>query len=164
MKFLIPVDGSPLSLEAVRHALKLSAAGLDLELLLANVQETASLYEMVVAHDPDVLDEVSEGAGSHVLAPAVSLVEASGVDFEAVVARGDPAHTLLDLIERHDCDGVVMGAHGKGMVRQALLGSVTMEMVHAAPVPVTLVKPTEDTALDSDFESGEESGNEGPAA
>ena len=85
-----------------------------------------------------------------------SLVEASGVTFEAVVARGDPAHTLVELIERHACEGVVMGAHGKGMVRQALLGSVTVEMVHAAPVPVTLVKPSEATALDSDFESGEE--------
>lgn len=160
MKFLIPVDGSPLSLEAVRHVLKLSQAGLDVELLLANVQESASLYEMVVAHDPAVLDEVSEGAGLHVLAPAVSLVEASGVDFEAVVARGDPAQTLVELIERHGCDGVVMGAHGKGMVRQALLGSVTMEMVHAAPVPVTLVKPSEATALDSDFEAGEEDEDE----
>jgi nucleotide-binding universal stress UspA family protein len=162
MKLLIPVDGSALSLEAVRHALKLSQAGLDVELLLANVQESASLYEMVVAHDPAVLDEVSEGAGLHVLAPAVSLVENSGVPFEAVVARGDPAHTLVELIERHGCDGVVMGAHGKGMVRQALLGSVTLEMVHAAPVPVTLVKPSEATALDSDFEAGEE--DEGEAA
>lgn len=156
MKFLIPVDSSALSLEAVRHVLKLSQAGLDVELLLANVQESASLYEMVVAHDPAVLDEVSEGAGLHVLAPAVSLAESSGVPFEAVVARGDPAHTLIELIERHGCDGVVMGAHGKGMVRQALLGSVTVEMVHAAPVPVTLVKPSEATALDSDFEAGEE--------
>lgn len=160
MKLLIPVDGSALSLEAVRHVLKLSQAGLDVELLLANVQESASLYEMVVAHDPAVLDEVSEGAGLHVLAPAVSLVENSGVPFEAVVARGDPAHTLVELIERHGCDGVVMGAHGKGMVRQALLGSVTLEMVHAAPVPVTLVKPSEATALDSDFEAGEEDEDE----
>lgn len=153
MKFLIPVDGSPLSLEAVRHVLQLARAGLSVELLLANVQESASLYEMVVAHDPAVLDEVSEGAGLHVLAPAVSLVEASGLPFEAVVARGDPAQTLIELIEAHGCQGVVMGAHGKGMVRQALLGSVTLDMVHGAPVPVTLVKPSEDTALDSDFET-----------
>ena len=76
------------------------------------------------------------------------------------MARGDPAHTLVELIERHACEGVVMGAHGKGMVRQALLGSVTMEMVHAAPVPVTLVKPSEATALDSDFEAGEEDEDE----
>ena len=35
MKFLIPVDGSVLSLEAVRHVLKLAHAGLQTELLLA---------------------------------------------------------------------------------------------------------------------------------
>jgi len=161
MKFLIPVDGSVLSLEAVRHVLKLAHAGLQTELLLANVQEPASLYEMVVAHDPDVIDEVSEGAAMHVLAPAVSLVETAGVSFEAVVARVAPGHALIELDERHACDAVVMGAHGKGMVRQALLGSVTMEMLHGAPVPVTLVKPSEDTALDSDFET-EELAEDGP--
>ena len=150
-----------LSLEAVRHVLKLAHAGLQTELLLANVQEPASLYEMVVAHDPDVIDEVSEGAAMHVLAPAISLAESAGVSFEAVVARGDPGHALLELIERHGCDAVVMGAHGKGMVRQALLGSVTMEMLHAAPVPVTLVKPSEATALDSDFET-EDVAEDGP--
>ena len=94
MKFLIPVDGSPLSLEAVRHVLKLSQAGLDVELLLANVQESASLYEMVVAHDPAVLDEVSEGAGLHVLAPAVSLVEASGNPFFIDTIRREKEQTI----------------------------------------------------------------------
>ena len=41
MKFLIPVDGSPLSLEAVRHVLKLSQAGLDVELQIAQHEEGA---------------------------------------------------------------------------------------------------------------------------
>jgi nucleotide-binding universal stress UspA family protein len=161
MRFLIPVDGSALSLEAVRHVLHLAEAGLEIDLLLANVQEPASLYELVVAHDPAVIDEVSEGAALHTLAPAISLVESAGLPFEAVVARGDPGHALVELIERHHCDAVVMGAHGKGMVRQALLGSVTMEMLHAAPVPVTLVKPSEDTALDSDFETTEDTTDDG---
>lgn len=163
MRFLIPVDGSALSLEAVRHVLDLADAGLQVELLLANVQEPASLYEMVIAHDPAVIDEVSEGAAMHTLAPAISLVEAAGLPYEAVAARGDPGHVLVELIERHGCDAVIMGAHGKGMVRQALLGSVTMEMLHAAPVPVTLVKPSEATALDSDFETTEETTDDGVA-
>ena len=161
MRFLIPVDGSALSLEAVRHALRLAGEGLEIELLLANVQEPASLYELVVAHDPAVIDEVSEGAAAHILAPAISLVEAAGVPYEAVVARGEPGKALVEMIERHGCDAVVMGAHGKGMVRQALLGSVTMEMLHAAPVPVTLVKPSEHTALDGDFEAAEDAGADG---
>ena len=54
MKILVPVDGSPLSLEAVRHAISLVKQGLRAELVLANVQSPASLYEIVVAHDPDV--------------------------------------------------------------------------------------------------------------
>jgi len=42
MKILVPVDGSPLSLEAVRHAIALVKQGLRAELVLANVQLPAS--------------------------------------------------------------------------------------------------------------------------
>ncbi|MBC7618443.1 MAG: universal stress protein, partial [Candidatus Saccharibacteria bacterium] len=59
MKLLIPVDGSELSLEAVRFAVRVLLAGLRGEVVLANVQEPASLYELIVAHDPDVIDQVS---------------------------------------------------------------------------------------------------------
>ena len=61
MKILIPVDGSALSLEAVRHALGLIGQGLRADLVLANVQAPASLYEIVVAHDPNV---IKDGAAS----------------------------------------------------------------------------------------------------
>ncbi|MGI9132565.1 MAG: universal stress protein, partial [Rhodoferax sp.] len=39
MKILLPVDGSELSLEAVRFAVRLLLAGLAGEVVLANVQE-----------------------------------------------------------------------------------------------------------------------------
>ena len=56
------------------------------------------------------------------------------------MARGDPAHTLIDLIERFQCDLVIMGERGTNALRSALLGSVSHEVLHASPVPVTLVK------------------------
>ena len=59
MKVLLPVDGSELSMEAVHLALRMRQDGLKLSAVLANVQEPASLYEMLVAHDPDVIDHVS---------------------------------------------------------------------------------------------------------
>ena len=63
MKILLPVDGSELSLEAVRFALRLLLAGLHGDAVLANVQEAANLYELLVAHDPEVIDRVSAEAG-----------------------------------------------------------------------------------------------------
>jgi nucleotide-binding universal stress UspA family protein len=143
MKILIPVDGSPLSLEALRHALGLIGQGLRADLVLANVQPPASLYEIVVAHDPDVIKDVSAGAGAHLLEPAQALCRAAGVSFECEVVSGDPVSALCDLAEEYGCSAIIIGAHGKGAIASALLGSVSHALVHASPVPVTIVRHVE---------------------
>jgi nucleotide-binding universal stress UspA family protein len=72
------------------------------------------------------------------------LLKQAGIAYECEVAKGDPAHTLLDILERFGCDLVIMGARGLGSLRSALLGSVSHEMLHAAGVPVMIVKPPAD--------------------
>ena len=140
MKILVPVDGSDVALEAVRFAIQLAQASLQSSLVLANVQEPATLYELVVAHDPAVIEQVSAAAGAHTLAPAEALVKAAGLDYQCEVASGDPAHTLIDILENYQCDLVVMGASGMSTLRSALLGSVSNEVLHSAGVPVMIVK------------------------
>ena len=140
MKILVPVDGSPAALEAVRQALRMVHGGLRASLVLANVQEPATLYEMLLAHDPEVIEKVSAEAGLHLLEPARALVREAGVEHEIEVAAGDPAHTLIDVLENFGCDMVVMGARGLGTLRSAMLGSVSHEVLHAAQVPVLIVK------------------------
>ena len=141
MKLLIPVDGSELSLEAVRFAVRVLLAGLRGEVVLANVQEPANLYELIVAHDPDVIDQVSADAGVHALQAARALLDAAEVEYECEVAKGDPAHTIVDIAERFACDLIVMGARGNSALRSAMLGSVSNEVLHASAVPVMIVKP-----------------------
>ena len=63
MKILLPIDGSEAALEAVRQALRMLSEGLRASLVLANVQEPATLYEMLLAHDADVIEKVSAQAG-----------------------------------------------------------------------------------------------------
>lgn len=140
MKILVPVDGSVAALQAVRQALRMVDEGLRATLVLANVQEPATLYEMLLAHDPEVIERVSAEAGLHLLEPARARARAAGVEHEIEVARGDPAHTLVDIVDNFGCDLVVMGSRGMGTLRSALLGSVAHEVLHAAPVPVLVVK------------------------
>ena len=140
MKILVPVDGSVAALQALRHALRMIDEGLRATLVLANVQEPATLYEMLLAHDPEVIERVSAEAGLHLLEPARALAREAGVEHEIEVARGDPAHTLVDIVDNFGCDMVVMGSRGMGTLRSALLGSVAHEVLHAAPVPVLVVK------------------------
>lgn len=136
MKILLPVDGSADALAAVRHALALVRDGLQAEFVLVNVQEPASLYEMVVAHDPDVIVHVRSEAGADLLSPAEALLEAAGLSYESEVAGGQPVTVLVELLENYGCDAVVMGARGAGSGG----GSVAMAMLQRSPVPVTLVR------------------------
>lgn len=143
MKILLPVDGSALALEAVRFAVRMVLAGLRADAVLANVQEPAHLYELLVAHDPDMIDRASAEAGLHALVEAQALLDAAGITYEVEVAKGDPAHTIIDMSERFGCDLIVMGARGASALRSAMMGSVSNEVLHASIVPVMIVKPDE---------------------
>jgi nucleotide-binding universal stress UspA family protein len=136
MKILLPVDGSELSLEAVRFAIRMVLAGLRADAVLANVQEPANLYELLLAQDPELIDRASAEAGLHALVGAQALLDAA-------VAKGDPAHTIIERSERFGCDLIVMGARGTSTLRLAMLGSVSNEVLHASAVPVMIVKPDE---------------------
>ena len=139
MKILLAVDGSPAALAAVAHALALRAAGLDAEFLLANVQEPPSLYEVIVAHDAELIDQVRRDAGADLLQPAEALLDAAGARYESVVAGGQAAHVLVDLLEEHGCDAVVVGTP------DAEPGPVAQALLRHSPVPVTLVRAPEAT-------------------
>lgn len=140
MKILVPVDGSELALDAVRHALRLRREGLKTTFLLATVQEPIYLYEMVLAPDADVLERVSGAVGSSALAGAEALFNEAGVPFQREIWSGVPATTLIEMAEGHGCEAIVLGARGLGVLRGALLGSVSQGVLHASKLPVTVVK------------------------
>lgn len=141
MKLLIAVDGSELALEAVRHVLRLRRAGLEAEIVLATVQEPTFLYEMVLPPTADVLERVTGAVGHRDLAGAEALLRDAGVPFECEIGAGEVAPTLLSIARARGCDGIFLGARGLGAVRSALLGSVSQAVLHAATLPVTVVRP-----------------------
>ena len=144
MKILLPIDGSAAALDAVRHAVALTQAGLQAEFVLANVQAPANLYELVSTPDAATLEEVSLAAGRHALADAETMLRAAQLPFSSEVVSGDPGNMLLDVAERFECDLIVMQTSGAGDLRQALLGSVSHSVLHGAGIPVMLVKAVGD--------------------
>ena len=141
MRILLPVDGSTTALAAVRHLLGQIAAGLSADVVMINVQEPPTLYEVVVAHDAQVIEDVSTAAAVHSLEAAQGLLRSSDVEFEIEIALGDPGHTLIDIAERFECDLIVMGAHGVGAALHGThFGSVANALLRAASVPVTIVR------------------------
>ena len=142
MKILLPVDGTELSLHETRFALQLVREGLRASFVLANVQEPASFYEIVTAQDPALIEDAALEAADDLMAPSAELLRQAGVSFETAVVSGDPAQGMLELIEIHRCDMVVMGSRALGPVRRWLEGgSTSQRLVQSSPVPVLLVTP-----------------------
>lgn len=149
MKILLPVDGTELSLHETRFALQLVRDGLTASFVLANVQEPASFYEIVTADMPELIEDAALEAGEDLIAPSAELLRAAGVTFETVIVQGDPAQAMLELIEEHRCDMVVMGSRALGPIRRWLEGgSTSQRLIQSSPVPVLLVTPPRDDGED----------------
>ncbi|WP_367066432.1 universal stress protein [Oryzisolibacter sp. LB2S] len=156
LRIMIAVDGSELALDAVRHALMLMRrGGLQATLVLGHVQEEASFMELAT-RGADMVAAASVEAGQDLLASAVALVEAAGVPYETEIGLGSPAATLVDMVERCGCDALIVGARGMGGLRGAWLGSVSQDLVHHSPVPVTVVKHAEPQELPDEDDEGED--------
>lgn len=153
MNILLPVDGSALSLEAVRHAIRLVGDGLKADFVLVNVQERSSLYEVLVVHDAEALRRVALEAGEHALAQADALLTEAGIAHGTEIAVGDPAQRIVELAESNACDAIVMGAQGEGG-SGATLGQVVQSVLRHSPVAVMVVRPPRDREAvpEGDFE------------
>ena len=131
MKLLIAVDGSAASLQAVRHVISLKLAGLHTEAVLVNVQPPPNLYEVVTAHDPEVLREVRGAAGADLVAPAEGLLAGAGIGYELEVAGGEAAPLIVELAENYGCEAIVLG---RGSVAEAVAGLATVPVTTVAAV------------------------------
>lgn len=87
-------------------------------------------------------DEVSEAGRIHLIDLLADRVPAANVTVQAKV---QPALTLSGAIiaEAHatgTCSLIVMGNRGRGGVAEALMGSVTQDVIHRAHCPVIIVR------------------------
>jgi nucleotide-binding universal stress UspA family protein len=63
-----------------------------------------------------------------------------GLNTAHAVLRGRPADALLDWIDRHRPDLVVVGTRGNSVVTEALVGSVSAELIDRSQVPVLVAR------------------------
>ena len=63
----------------------------------------------------------------------------AGVNAKALMVRGPTVEALLAMAEKQDVDLIVVGSHGRGMVAEMMLGSVSQGLIRARRWPVTVV-------------------------
>jgi nucleotide-binding universal stress UspA family protein len=136
---LVAVDGSPHSLNGVRHAAEI-AKGLSARLELVNVLPPILLSPSVYAETIAKLEEGNRQNAQELLDRAKKVATGLGVEADTVMVTGAPAEALSDLAQAARVWGVVIGAKGHGAVARVLLGSVTDRLVHICSKPVLVVR------------------------
>lgn len=133
---LVPTDGSTGATRAADHGIELAAA-LDATVHVLSAVDDSSLGAAVRS---TISGSQREQDATAAVDDIVSEATARGVtDTVRHVEHGSPVECILDVIESHDIDAVVMGATGRRGTDRILLGSVAETTVRAAPVPVLTV-------------------------
>jgi nucleotide-binding universal stress UspA family protein len=137
---LVPLDGSPLADDALAHALETFDCRITVLNVVTPLDRDMSEGGILEA-DEERLAAAHERADRLVERAREQAAEADRT-VNTAVEEGDPAETILEFVDEHDIDHVVMGGHGgeRGSVARRLLGTVATEVVGEAPGTVTVVR------------------------
>lgn len=132
-RILLCVDGSPNSERATERALDLakSYGGVVLATTVVDAPSEYHIYDKLML---ELLDKAK--AATDAVRQKAAAME---VVVECYVRQGDPASSILDLVDEASADLVVMGSHGRTGLRRLLMGSVADEVMHTSKAPVLVV-------------------------
>lgn len=142
---LVPVDGSEISLAAVKQAA-----------IFAKAFESKLTIISIVVEDPFRDSDFYYSAGSAImkeyfieafanaqkaLATAQNICAEYGVGAEIKTVKGEVSvGTLIQIAEESKTDLIVMGSHGRKGLQKVLLGSFAQDVLGSTLIPVMIVK------------------------
>jgi nucleotide-binding universal stress UspA family protein len=109
------------------------------ELKEVGLRSAVLAHVIYVANTPWVEDAL-EADASPLLEKQKKAAEAQGVEVATEMHLGIPARTLNELAERHDVDAVLIGSRGRGIMQQAVFGSVAFKLLQMTRKPVLLAR------------------------
>lgn len=145
-RILFPYDFSELSLHGLRYARSFAEA-FEAELHVQHVLDEAFQYWMAmgpnsvpVGPPPEELLAASQKEMAKFVEQHLSEV-AFPVKTEVCIGR--PFMEIVRYAREHEIDLIVLGTHGRGGLKQVLLGSVAERVVRKAPCPVLTIRHPE---------------------
>lgn len=137
-KVLLPFDGSPSALSAVRHVVSHYMRDHDLEVHLLHVRTP------LTQHAARFLSRRTRASfhrdeASMALAPARDMLRRFGVPFSEHVELGRRAETITRAAARLKVGQIVMGTSRKSSLTRLIEDSVTNRVLELTQVPVQLV-------------------------
>ena len=136
-RILVAVDGSESSKKAFDKSVFL-AQKCNSKLYVVNVVldweyggDSAATFELI--------DEL-RARGTELLEQCKKQALQSNVQVETVLEQGDYAHEIIEVAKRKDCELIIMGSRGMSPIKELMLGSVSLKVMHHASCPVMVVR------------------------
>ena len=149
MKYLVAVDGSEPSTNALRYAVEQAAAtGASVAAVSVVVPEQFFTggddppTSYTEASDELVAEDVEEAEteAQEVLNEAEEVGDETGVEVETGMLYGEPVDELVEYAEENEIDAIFVGHRGLSEEYEGLVGSTAKDIVGRASVPVTVVR------------------------
>jgi nucleotide-binding universal stress UspA family protein len=137
---VVGVDGSEFGTNALRYAIGEAAVR---KTSVRAVAAYEALHHHALVADPQLVARMRAGAEAEaldILTRTINEAQGAGpasASVEQVPAEGRAAEAILDHAD--DAQLIVVGSHGKGLVRRVLLGSVSRQVLNDADRPVAVV-------------------------
>jgi nucleotide-binding universal stress UspA family protein len=143
---LVPVDGSPLSRKALRHALREFP---DASITVVHVIDLfdpghdaspglAGSYEPLMGSQEWY--ERAEDVSEQILSDAEELAADHDRAVSTASEIGDPERIVVAYAAEEGIDQIVLGAHGRTTGERPIFGTVAETVARRASVPVTLIR------------------------
>ena len=147
--YLVAVDGSPTSKDALQYALDV-AADTGADVTAVNVVSPEQFFvggddppESFAQADSDLLRtsvEDAEDHGQRLLDEASAIAERAGATIETGLLYGEPVARITEYADENDFEAIYVGHRGASEQYEGLFGSVAKEIAGRATVPVTVVR------------------------
>ena len=144
-KILVPLDGSELAecvIPYVKWFTKVSNVN---EIVLIRAIEplhmAGGLESRVAPKERKHIEQDAATLATEYLDKIAKQYQNSGITVKPAVIMGKPAKVIADYVAKSDVDLIIMATHGFSGIHRWVRGSIADEILHAASVPVFLVKP-----------------------
>ena len=140
-KMLVPFDGSDNALRALRYAISIAQQNGPVEIHVVTAHDEPDIYgEIAVYVSREKMAELQRQNSEYHLVAAEQVLKEAAVPYEKEILIGNIAEVIARRADELGCDAIVMGTRGMSAMGSLVMGSVATKVVHAANVPVMLVK------------------------
>lgn len=135
-RILVPMDGSRQSFKALDEAIEIARACHATILGFHGISFLPT--EAIPSVVPYQIYQKKE-AGKFMEAAKVRAAR-KGILFKYIITFGNPVEQILNMAKAKKFDLIVIGARGRGRIKEIFLGSTSNAILHNSTVPVLLVK------------------------